>query len=112
MRRRAARLALSLLFSLLVTTPSWAVVAAIETSAPLNDHSQESIETALKEAIRTAVKGAVAMGLPWVQVNQAVVFSDAVLVKVLASDTEIEDDDTPDDDTPAPGSVRPTGIEI
>ncbi len=99
-----------LLMLLSVASPALARVAAIETTAPLADHSKESIEAALTQAVKTAVQGAVAMGLTWIQVRQAVVFSDAVSVRIFASDGELQDEDGAE---PEPEeSVQPARIEI
>jgi hypothetical protein len=86
-------------------------VAAIETSAPLTDHSEGAIRAAIEQAVLTAVRGAMAMGFQWVQVRQALVFTDLVTVKVLATDTEPEGEDgaAPDDE---PRDARPDGLEI
>ncbi|MGH7263603.1 MAG: hypothetical protein ACREMB_01960 [Candidatus Rokuibacteriota bacterium] len=109
--RRAFCWLLTLIIVLSLAAPAAARIAAIETTAPLDDHSQESIESAIRQALQSAVRGAVAMGLPWVQVDQAVVFADAVIVKILASDSRFEDDDTPDEDV-SPEAVKPAAIPI
>src|SRR5690242_18299023 len=108
---RIARLVLPVLVALALATSALAGVAAIETSAPLTDHSEGAIKAAIKQAVLTAVRGAAAMGFQWVQVRQALVFTDLVTVKVLASDTEPEGEDggTLDDE---PQGARPAGLEI
>jgi hypothetical protein len=86
---------------LVSTSPALARVAAIETSAPLADHSDEAIKAAITQAVVTAVRGAVAMGLPWVQVRNATVLSELVTVQILATDVEPEEEEAePDPDHP------------
>jgi hypothetical protein len=104
---------LPLLLALALVTPALARVAAIETTAPLADHSEEGIKAAIKQAVVTAVRGAVAMGFQWVQVRQAVVFTDLVSVQILASDQQPDGEEewaAPDDE--GPETTRPAGIEI
>jgi len=57
----------------------------------------------------TAVRGAVAMGLQWVQVRKARVFTDLVSVQILASDQEPagEAEHAPDDGAEP---ARPAGL--
>ncbi|HEV8674932.1 MAG TPA: hypothetical protein VGX21_12870 [Methylomirabilota bacterium] len=96
----------TLVFALVLASPALARVAAIETTAPLADHSAEAIEAALTQAVVTAVRGAVAMGLTWVQVRQAYVYTDLVSVQIVASDTE------PDDADAAEPEERPQSAKI
>ncbi len=91
--RSLSYLAAAFMLSLLVASPALAKVAMIETAAPIQDKSQESVKAALKEAVSTAAKGALAMGLPWVQVRDAQVLEDAVAVQVLATDEAPAQDD-------------------
>ncbi len=84
--RSLAYLAAVLALLLLGPSPALARVAMIETAAPIKDQSQDSVKAALKEAVDTAAKGAVAMGLPWVQIQDARVLEDAVAIQVLATD--------------------------
>ncbi len=107
------RLVLPLLLALVLVTPALARVAAIETTAPLADHSAEAIKAAIKQAVLTAVRGAAAMGFEWVQVRRAVVFTDLVSVQVLASDQQPDGEEewaAPDDE--GAETTRPAGIEI
>ncbi|HEV8310090.1 MAG TPA: hypothetical protein VGW35_20705 [Methylomirabilota bacterium] len=94
-----------------VASPAIARVAAIETTAPLDDHSKTSIEEAVTQALRTAVRGAMAMGLPWVRVRQALVFTDMVSVQILASDSEpAEDEDA--EQSPDEKAIPTGGISL
>jgi hypothetical protein len=69
-------------------------MASIQTTAPLQDHAEQSIQAALKEAAETAVKGAAAMGLSWVRLVGTAVLDDMVAVQILASDTKPEGERT------------------
>ncbi len=108
---RITRLVLPLLLALTLATPALARVAAIETTAPLADQSEDSIKAAIEQAVLTAVRGAVAMGFQWVQVRQARVFTDLVSVQILASDQEPEgeEEQAPDDGAEP---ARPAGIDV
>lgn len=87
-------LAITLGLVLSSTSPALAGVTVIETTAPLPDHSEQAIRTAVMEAAEIAVQGAVAMGLSWVQVRQVYVLADMVTIQILATDTEPEGVDT------------------
>lgn len=91
----AGLLAVALVLAL--ATPTGAGVAVIETSAPLTDHSDESIKDAVWKAVERAIRGAMAMGLPQVELRGAQVFEDIVTVEIVATDSETE----------APGSKPP-----
>jgi len=112
---RLARLALPVVLAFALATRARAGVASIETTTPLTDQSEDSIKTALEQAVRTAVQGAVAMGFQWVHVRQAVIFTDMVSVRILASDSEPESEDEAAAD-PAPEEdaepTRPARIDI
>jgi hypothetical protein len=90
---------------LVAASPAPARVAAIETSAPLADHSEEAIRSALTDAVVNAVKGAVAMGLTWVRLRNAAVLDDAVTVLIVATDTE-QDAEAADSDSEPTAPVR------
>jgi len=112
--RRLGRLALLLLLALAVASPALAGVATIETTAPLPDHSEQSIRMAFRTAVETAVRGAMAMGLPRVQLRQAVVLEDAVAVQILATDME-PDAETPEpdpDEAPGAGAGEPGRLDL
>lgn len=113
---RITRFVLPVVLAFALATPALARVAAIETTAPLADQSEESIKAALKQAVLTAVRGAVAMGFQWVQVRQALVFADVVSVQILASDSEPQGEEEtaapdlgPEEDTEL---ARPARIDI
>jgi hypothetical protein len=79
-------------------SPASARVATIRTTAPIVDPSEVSIQTALVEAVEAATRGALAMGLPHVRLSQAVLLPGSVLVEVIASDRD-GDDETDIDET-------------
>jgi len=57
----------------------------------LSDHSPETLERAVKEALDTTVRGATAMGFSWIRLDGVRVLEDAVVVRVVASDDHSED---------------------
>lgn len=87
---------------LALASPSAATVVAIETSAPLEDHAEQSIQAALVAAVEAAITQALAIGLPWVRMHHARVLEDAVTVQILATDTN------PETRTRAPGDEGET----
>jgi len=113
--RRFSWLALALLLVLGVASPAVARLATIETTAPLQDHAEQSIKTAFKEALQTAVRGAVAMGLSWVKISRALVLQDIVTVQILATDTKPEGEEGGEEEEPWQGgkpgawSAQPMG---
>lgn len=88
--RSLSRFALTSLVVLLMVSPVWARVATIETTAPLRDHAEQSVDAALQDAVETALRGAVAMGLSWVKINRALVLENMVTVQLLATDRDPE----------------------
>jgi hypothetical protein len=48
---------------------------------------------AVRQAVARAVRGAVAMGLPWVRLRDATVTGDRVTVLIVATDVEPDDDE-------------------
>lgn len=96
--RTLSCLAFAFLLGLCVGSPALARLASIQTTAPLQDHEDQSIQAAIKDAIETAVKGAAAMGMSWVQLGRTVVLQDMVAVQILASDTKPEGEATAPED--------------
>lgn len=107
--RRFSWVVLGLAVVLATASPSAATVATIATTAPLQDHEEQSVNAALQTALKAAVTGAMAMGLPWVQMSHALVLEDAVAVQILATDTDPDagtgQDERGPDTEPAPGAV-------
>jgi len=74
-----------------VASVASARVAVIQTTARLSDHSETSLRQAVKEAVATAVRGALAMGLSQVALQGiSQVDDETVAVQVLASDVDPE----------------------
>ncbi len=83
-------LVLAFFLVLCVGSPALARMASIQTTAPLQDHAEQSIQAAIKEAVETAVRGAAAMGMSWVRLGRAMVLEDMVAVQIIASDSKPE----------------------
>lgn len=104
--------------------PSPVEMAAIEATAPLEDASEESVKAAITIAVQKAARGALAMGLPWLQVQSAYVRSGYVGVHVVAMtkppqgteespDSSVAPDERREERAPterAPGSMQPGAI--
>ena len=80
-------------------------VALIETSVPLEDTSEAGIADAVNRAVTSAVRGAAAMGLSWVQLQRAYVSGGYVSIQVLAA-TESLDSAAQDETGAAPDIDR------
>jgi len=89
--RRLASVALLLAFA--AAAPAWARVVKIETTEPLPDHSDQAVEGALRGALDRCVRGATAMGLSWIWLDRALVLTDKVIVSMVATDDDVDDDD-------------------
>lgn len=96
--------------TLLVAGPSSATVVRIETAATLADASEESVNVALLEAVESSIKGASAMGLSTVWLDQAFVLDDRVVVRIFATDEATAEEDE-DDAEPAVPDTMPSVIE-
>jgi len=83
-------------------------VALIETTVPLKDTSDAGIADAVNRAVTSAVRGAVAMGLSWVQLQRAYVSGGYVSVQVLAA-TESLDSAAQDETGATPDIDRGNG---
>ncbi len=94
--RKFVPLALTLLLMSAVVPTAWARVVVIEATVPLADESEETLRSAVKKAIENAVRGAAALGLRSLQVNGARVFSNALVLRLIATDDDPADTD-PDD---------------
>lgn len=75
-------------------------LALIETRVPLEDTSDAGIKTAVDRAVDSAVRGAAAMGLSWVQLQRAYIVGGYVAVQVVAATEALA---IPTDDEPASG---------
>lgn len=68
--------------------PAFAAMAAIETVQSIENESDEAVEAAVQRAVQAAVRGALAMGLPHVELRGARIVRGAVSVQILARDGE------------------------
>ena len=91
--RHLVLLALVLLLMSATVPPAWARTVVIESTVPLADNSEETLRSAVKKAIENAVRGAAALGLRAISVNGAQVFSNALMLRLLATDDDPADDD-------------------
>lgn len=108
--RRFTWFTLALLLIVGAAAPSHAMVATIATTTPLEDHQEQSVNAALRAAVRTVVAGAAAMGLPWVQISRVLVLDDSVAVQILATDENLEpgtEEEAPDLDSELGADVQP-----
>ena len=83
--------------------PAFAAMAVIETVHALEDESDEAVEGAIQRAVQAAVRGALAMGLPRVELRGARVLRGAVSVQILARDAESGEAEHESTGTVAPG---------
>ncbi len=114
--RRFSWVVLGLALVLATASPSAATVATIATTAPLQDHEEQTVNAALQTALKAAVTGAMAMGLPWVRMGRALVLEDAVAVQILATDTDPDavtgQDERGPDAEPGPGADETPQAEL
>ncbi len=66
-------------------------VVKIEVTEPMPDYSEGSIEGAFKKAVEISVEGAAAMGLSWVRLDEAKILKRRVMVRMIATDEELEE---------------------
>jgi hypothetical protein len=105
---RFSWLGLAVLLIVAPASPSAATVATITTTAHLEDHQDQSVNAAFRAALKAAVAGATAMGLPWIRISRARVSDDSVAVQILATDENFESgtgDEAPDPDKESDADV-------
>jgi len=90
---------------LVMAQGSFAEVAVIETTAPLQDGSEAGINAAVLAALDSAVKEAAAQGFQWVRPLAAFLSGDRVAIQILAT-TEPPGDA---EDDQGPGGTLPAG---
>ena len=100
---RAVSILLVLGLILAVAATAAAAIVLITAAAPLEDESEQSVQTALDQAVAVAVRDALQMGLRPVRLRDAQVWGNQVVVEILATDIQPDDGDA----TPV---IRPTGI--
>ncbi len=91
--RSFGRWVLALALVLAAVSPGLAGVATIEATAPLQDHSEQSIKAAFMLALKLAVQQAEDLGFPWVALNHVQVMEHRVLVQLLATDVDPDSED-------------------
>jgi hypothetical protein len=101
------RVAVAVLLTLVVAAPAGATMVRIETAAALADQSDKSLDAALKQAVEKSIRGAAAMGLSVFWLDQAFVFQGRVVVRMLATDEDLEDQDDTGIGESAPGVIVP-----
>lgn len=101
------RILTAVLLVLAVAAPVGATVVKIETAAPLADQSEKSLDAALTQAVEKSIRGAAAMGLSMVWLDQAFVLPGRVVVRMLATDEDLEDEDDADMTGPTPSLTAP-----
>jgi hypothetical protein len=74
----------------MAASPALAGMAAIETTAPLKDESEDSVKAAVNQAVEQAMQGAKAMGLPKIELRGARVLPGAVTVLIIAKDVDVD----------------------
>ncbi len=97
---RMLGLAIAVLVTLSSTAPAAARVVRMQTLVSLPDRSERSIDTALRRALDTSIRGLAAMGLSTIQVAGTRILDDAVVVSVIATDDELDDIDRSADELP------------
>ena len=81
---------LGLVGVLALASPAMARMASFEATTPLQDHSKQSIEMAVIEAVEAGVQSAIAMGFSWIQVSPPLLLDDKVVVHFAATDVDPE----------------------
>ena len=96
--------------SLALATPAFARVAMIQTTARLADHSDDGVRAAVRDAVETAVRGARAMGLSHVALQDVSRLDDeTVAIRLVASDAEGDEPDGSQPDHPQPDRPQSGG---
>lgn len=91
--KRLMPLLMAALLPLALVTPSLAAVVMITAVAPLDDQSDEAVQAAIDQAVGQAVDGAIQMGLRPVQLADAEIWLDRVVVEVLATEGQRDEGD-------------------
>jgi hypothetical protein len=92
MRTIGGRLGVLALVTLAWMSPAWARTVKIETQASLADRSDRAVDEAMKQAVDNCVQRATAMGLSWIWLDNAAVLGDAVIVKMVATDEDVDNE--------------------
>jgi hypothetical protein len=81
------------LLAAMLVTPAWARTVRIETTVPLTDHSDEALNRAMRQAVAKSVQGAAAIGMNRMRIDGAWVLSDTLVLWMVATDGDSDDDD-------------------
>ena len=81
------------LLTVTLVTPAWARTVRIETTVPLTDHSDEAVNRAMRQAVAKSVQGATAIGMSKMRIDGAWVLSDTLVLWMVATDGDTDDDD-------------------
>jgi len=96
MNRWTSLVAASLLAAALVT-PAWARTVRFEATVPLVDHSEAAGNAAIQQAVETTAQDATALGLSWIWVDGARLLSESLVVRMVAADQDLDDEDVAPD---------------
>ena len=88
----------TLLLAMTWVAPVWGHMVRIETTVPLADHSDETLWRATQRAIENAVQRAKTLGLRSYWIDDAWVLQDAVVLWMIGTDGDPEDDPQDDGD--------------
>ena len=89
------------LLAVTLVAPAWARTVRIETTVPLTDHSEEGLNRAMRQAVAKSVQGATAIGMSRMRFDGAWVMSDTLVLWMVATDGDSDDDDeATDSDAP------------
>jgi hypothetical protein len=75
----------SAFLTLVFTASAHATVVRIETAGLLADQSTPLVQAAVRRAIATSMRGAAAIGLSTLRLDQAFVLSDRIVLQILAT---------------------------
>ncbi len=89
---RGLGLVLAVVLTLAIVTPGLAATIVITAVAPLESQSDEAVQAALDSAVGRAVDDAIERGLRPIQLASAEVWSDRVVVQVVATTDELGDE--------------------
>lgn len=86
------------MLSVLLLAAAWAApvearVVKFQTSSPLADRSDRSLERAIESAVDTCVRSATAMGLASIRLDDAVVQNNRLVVQMVATDDDADDEE-------------------
>ena len=76
-------------------SPASARVVRMQTVVTLTERTDPAVKQALREALDTSVRGAVAMGFSRIRVDAIQVLQDTVVLATVATDGD-DDDEAPD----------------